>query len=128
MSTSCRLQVRPWQRITWLLVCEWTVLITLTAADAASDFPVVHNTEKDTNAAPPKAQESLALFTFPAGFNVSSFAAEPEVQNPIAMAWDSRGRLWIAENYTYAEPPLQFDLHFRDRILIFEDTDGDGRF
>ena len=35
------------------------------------------------------------------GFGV--FAAEPDVQNPIAMAWDRRGRLWIAENYTYAD-------------------------
>ena len=50
------------------------------------------------------------------------------MQNPIAMAWDSRGRLWIAENYTYAEQTIRFDQHLRDRILIFEDSDHDGRF
>ena len=50
------------------------------------------------------------------------------MQNPIAMAWDRRGRLWIAENYTYAEPTERFDLRLRDRVLIFEDADGDGRF
>jgi putative membrane-bound dehydrogenase-like protein len=44
------------------------------------------------------------------------------------MAWDRRGRLWIAENYTYAEQAQQFDLSLRDRVLIFEDVDGGGRF
>ncbi len=44
------------------------------------------------------------------------------------MAWDSAGRLFIAEKYTYAERPLKFDLNLRDRILIFEDRDGDGHF
>ncbi len=55
------------------------------------------------------------------------FAAEPDVQNPVAMAWDRRGRLWIAENFTYAEQSERFDLRQRDRVLIFEDTDADGR-
>jgi hypothetical protein len=44
------------------------------------------------------------------------------------MAWDARGRLWVAENYTYAESGRKFDLNLRDRILIFEDRDGDARF
>ena len=43
------------------------------------------------------------------------------------MAWDRRGRLWVAENYTYADQSERFDLRLRDRVLIFEDTDGDGR-
>jgi putative membrane-bound dehydrogenase-like protein len=64
----------------------------------------------------------------PPGFKATVFAAEPDVQDPIAMAWDARGRLWIAENYTYAESGKKFDLNLRDRILIFEDVDGDGRF
>jgi putative membrane-bound dehydrogenase-like protein len=74
------------------------------------------------------AVDAAAGFRFSSGFRVSAFAAEPDVQNPIAMAWDRRGRLWVAENYTYAEPSLQFDLRFRDRVLIFDDGDGDGRF
>ena len=44
------------------------------------------------------------------------------------MAWDAQGRLWIAENYTYAERTKKFDLGLRDRVLIFDDRDGDGRF
>ncbi len=62
------------------------------------------------------------------GFHVTAFAAEPDVRNPVALAWDPRGRLWVAENYTYAETERRFDMRLRDRVLIFEDKDGDGRF
>ena len=64
----------------------------------------------------------------PPGFKTTLFAAEPDVQNPIALAWDGGGRLWIAENYTYAEGRVRYELKLRDRILILEDRDGDGRF
>src|SRR5262249_54196277 len=63
----------------------------------------------------------------PDGVRVSVFAAEPDVRNPIAMTWDSRGRLWVAENYTYSDRTQKFDLSLRDRVLIFEDDDGDGK-
>jgi len=94
----------------------------------AAEFPQIYNSEPDTNAAPPTVAQSLAQLQLPPGFRATGFAAEPDVQNPIAMAWDARGRLWIAENYTYAERAIKFDLHLRDRILIFEDGDGDGHF
>lgn len=95
---------------------------------AAAEFPPIYNSEPDTNAAPPTPQESLARLKLPPGFKATVFAAEPDVQNPLALAWDARGRLWIAENYTYADRTKKFDLQLRDRILIFEDKDGDGRF
>ncbi len=92
----------------------------------ADDFPPIHNTEPG-NAKPMPAEEAAAGMELPEGFRASVFAAEPDVQNPIAMAWDDRGRLWVAENYTYAERTQRFDLSLRDRVLIFEDKDGDGR-
>ncbi len=94
---------------------------------AGDDFPPPRNTEPATTGLIPAA-EAAAGFRAPAGFRVSVFAAEPDVQNPIAMAWDRRGRLWIAENYTYSDATDRFDLRHRDRVLIFEDADGDGRF
>ena len=97
------------------------------AAFASDDFPTPTNTEKDKSPVMPAAK-AAAAFRLPAGFEVSVFASEPDVQNPIALAWDARGRLWVAENYTYAERTQRFDLRLRDRVLIFEDADGDGRF
>jgi putative membrane-bound dehydrogenase-like protein len=98
------------------------------ATAAIADFPTVYNSEADSSANPPTPADSVAKPTLPPGFKATVFAAEPDVQNPIAMAWDSRGRLWIAENYTYAERTTRFDQHLRDRILIFEDINHDGHF
>src|SRR5437879_10242895 len=64
--------------------------------------------------------------TVPEGFTVSLFAGEPDVCQPIAMCLDDRGRLWVAEAYSY--PVRRADKDARDRIVIFEDTDGDGKF
>ena len=92
----------------------------------ADDFPKVIDTETSKTPLMP-ADKAAAAFRMPEGFKVSVFASEPEVRNPIAMAWDAEGRLWVAENYTYAERSARFDLRHRDRVLIFEDKDGDGR-
>ncbi|WP_218932467.1 PVC-type heme-binding CxxCH protein [Adhaeretor mobilis] len=67
------------------------------------------------------AQEMI----LPEGFHVAPFASEPDVKQPIAMALDDRGRIWIAEAYEY--PQRVEEGSGRDRILILEDTDGDGR-
>jgi putative membrane-bound dehydrogenase-like protein len=92
----------------------------------ADDFPPVHNTET-SDVKPMLPDEAAATLKLPNGFKANVFAAEPDVQNPIAMAWDDRGRMWIAENYTYADRTQRFDLSLRDRVLIFEDRDGDGK-
>ena len=64
--------------------------------------------------------------TVPDGFQVTLFAGEPDVVQPIAFTIDDRGRLWVAEAYSY--PRRVPDDQANDRILIFEDTDGDGQF
>jgi putative membrane-bound dehydrogenase-like protein len=60
----------------------------------------------------------------PDGFHVTLFASEPDCQQPIAFCIDDRGRLWVAEAYNYP----QHGTRPGDRIVIFADTDGDGRF
>lgn len=71
------------------------------------------------------ALEAARTMQVPAGFNVTLFAGEPDVQQPIGMCTDDRGRLWVAENYSY---PKHTADAARDRIIILEDTDHDGRF
>jgi len=62
--------------------------------------------------------------TVPDGFSVTLAAAEPDIVRPIAFTLDARGRLWVAEAHTY---PLKApEGEGKDRIIIFEDTDGDG--
>jgi putative membrane-bound dehydrogenase-like protein len=83
------------------------------AATARADGPV-----------PPS--EAASKMTVPDGFKVTLFAAEPDVRQPIAFTIDARGRLWVAENYSY--PNWRTKPDGKDRIVIFEDTDGDGHF
>ena len=62
----------------------------------------------------------------PAGFRVQLAAGEPMVHQPIAMCFDHKGRLWVAEAHTY--PIRAEDGEGQDKIVIFEDTTGDGVF
>ena len=75
-----------------------------------------------------KPAEALKAIAVPKGFLVQLAAAEPMVQQPIDMAWDTRGRLWVAECYTYAERETNFEKKLKDRIIILEDTNHDGVF
>ena len=71
--------------------------------------------------------ESIKHYAVPDGFSISLFAAEPDIGGkPIAMAWDERGRLWIAETFDYPNEK-QPEGKGRDRIRICEDTDNDGK-
>ena len=90
------------------------------------DFPQIYNSETADNRSPMPAEDAARALQLPEGFTATVFASEPEVQNPIAMNWDARGRLWVAENFTYAERQKRFDLNLRDRVLILEDLDNDG--
>jgi putative membrane-bound dehydrogenase-like protein len=75
-----------------------------------------------------KPAEALSQLHLPEGFQATVFAAEPDVRQPIALCWDERGRLWVAENHTYGDQKERFNLNLRDRILVFEDSDNDGHF
>ncbi len=71
-------------------------------------------------------EESMLRAQVPAGFELSLFAAEPDVVNPIAIAWDHRDRLWVVEALDYPNDGAP-ENEGRDRLKICEDTDGDGR-
>jgi putative membrane-bound dehydrogenase-like protein len=91
-------------------------------------------TAADINTLPPmdpvmhaglSGADAVRAMQVPKGFSVTLAAAEPDVVRPIAFAFDDRGRLWVAEARTY--PIRAPDGEGKDRILIFEDTNGDGR-
>ena len=75
---------------------------------------------------PLSPEDSMKYTQVPVGFRMELFAAEPDVINPIYMAWDERGRLWVVETVDY---PNEFKdgRKGNDRIKICEDTDGDGK-
>ena len=92
----------------------------------AQDNPPLQDTQPLTSPLVPP-NKAAKMIRLPEGFSVSLFAAEPEIRQPIAITTDGRGRIWVAECITYAESERNFDMRYSDRILIFEDTDGDGQ-
>ncbi len=59
------------------------------------------------------------------GFEVHLYAADPMLAKPIQMNFDAAGRLWVACSEVY--PQIKPGQKANDKILILEDTDGDGR-
>jgi putative membrane-bound dehydrogenase-like protein len=80
-----------------------------------------------SQSAPFTPEEAPGKMTVPEGFKVKLFAGEPDIVQPMAFTFDDRGRLWVVECVSYPRwlPPGQ---EGHDRIVIFEDTDGDGKF
>jgi putative heme-binding domain-containing protein len=73
-------------------------------------------------------QESIDKLTVAKGLKVNLVASEemfPELINPVQMAFDTKGRLWVAawESYPHWKPKDELN----DKLLILEDTNGDGR-
>jgi putative membrane-bound dehydrogenase-like protein len=93
----------------------------------ADDFKQPPNTEKSTIPFT-TPQQALKALQLPKGFKATLFAAEPDVNQPIALATDERGRLWVCENYTYDNRTIGFSSKARDRIVILQDHDRDGTF
>ncbi|GAB3226171.1 ThuA domain-containing protein [Algoriphagus aestuariicola] len=74
---------------------------------------------------PLSPEESMKLVQVPVGFEMELFASEPMIINPIAMAWDERGRLFVIETVDYPNEIRKEGGD--DKIKILEDTDGDGK-
>lgn len=93
----------------------------------------------------PKAtQQALGTFRTKADFVIDLAASEPLIESPVAIDWDTQGRLWVCEMYDYPsglnplpqaghkygepikEPPGGFTPG--GRIKVLTDTDGDGRY
>ncbi len=73
----------------------------------------------------PSVQAELASFRVAEGFEVTLFASEPMVINPIQMNWDADGRLWVVSSTAY--PMVKTGEVANDKIYVLEDTDGDGK-
>jgi putative heme-binding domain-containing protein len=73
-------------------------------------------------------EDAIKAMTIGKGLKVTLFADEtmfPELAKPVQMAWDTKGRLWVAvwPGYPHWKPGEPYN----DKLLIFEDTDGDGK-
>src|SRR5579863_897976 len=72
---------------------------------------------------PYSPEEAMKRFQLPPGFRIELVAAEPEVVSPVALAFDERGRMFVAEmpEYPITKEPI-------GKIQMLEDPDGNGRY
>lgn len=85
------------------------------------------NAEKEGSVDYLTPEESIAKMKLPEGYEVNVFASEvqfPDLANPVQMQVDSKGRLWVASWNTY--PKWEPGKEMNDKLMILEDTDGDG--
>jgi mono/diheme cytochrome c family protein/glucose/arabinose dehydrogenase len=72
-------------------------------------------------------QESLETMHLPAGFRIEIVASEPLIREPVSIAWDGDGQMYVAQMMTYMQDiDATGEDEPRSRISILKDTDGDG--
>src|SRR5207253_9896101 len=77
---------------------------------------------------PLSARDERATFRPPQGFKIELVASEPDIVDPVAMAFDENGRLFVAEMRAYPNAGIGTGLITSGRIVLLEDRDGDGFF
>ena len=110
----------------WKVARGETVSATIDDSGTGTLKPVVTNIKFKVKLNPPS--ESLKSFTLPKGYEISLFASDedfPDLENPVQFAFDARGRLWVCTMPSY--PMYLPGTPVHDKLLILEDTDGDGK-
>lgn len=98
---------------------------------------------------PTPPEEALKGFALREGFEIELVASEPDIGQPLHISWDSKGRMWVTQYLQYQFPAglkiVEYDNHLRaqfdkvpeppphgakgaDKVTVFEDTTGDGRY
>ncbi|MDX1952781.1 MAG: GDSL-type esterase/lipase family protein [Verrucomicrobiota bacterium] len=110
----------------------WAVAQGKSVSPAIDDSSVSKHVAVETNYKQPvkylTPEESQADFKLAPGYAVNLFASEvefPELSNPVAMTFDAKGRLWVATMPSY--PQYTPGKPLNDKVLIFEDTNADGK-
>ena len=94
------------------------------------NLPTVSAVQPNRNDVKPfiDGKEAIKHMKVPQGVKVELFASEkefPDLVSPVQMAFDTKGRLWVAAWPSY--PELRPTDKVFDKLLVFEDTNGDGK-
>jgi putative membrane-bound dehydrogenase-like protein len=102
-----------------------TVGLTLAVAPATAQREFGFDNTKPSGQPYLSPDETVKRFKVAPEFEVKLFAGEPQLVNPIAFTIDEKGRIWVVECFEYPKRTPKGKAP-RDRIVILEDTDGDG--
>ncbi|MFN7732007.1 MAG: PVC-type heme-binding CxxCH protein [Pirellula sp.] len=107
-----------------LSIQRLALLVALLASIPATADDFIPRQQTRPPGPPLSPKEALERMVVPEGFRVELVASEPDLLNPVAMAFDDAGRIYVTESFEY---PRHEPGPGRDRIKILEDTDGDGK-
>ena len=105
-----------------LLLCAAVPSFAQSTDVASGPLPEGITNSQDAQDQPFSPAESIDRMTVPDGFSVKLFASEPTIGQPIAFTFDDRGRVWLVECYSHPN----WKPEGKDRVVILEDTNGDG--
>jgi putative membrane-bound dehydrogenase-like protein len=108
---------RRLRRLGLMMGCTLLVLLTIESAPPASG---------ETANGPLSPRDEQATFRLPKGFEIDLVASEPDVIDPVAMAFDEEGRIFVAEMRGYPNGGVATGHITSGRIKVLEDRDGDG--
>jgi mono/diheme cytochrome c family protein/glucose/arabinose dehydrogenase len=94
-----------------------------------SNRPWPPGVQKVSDQSPPLSpEEALKTFYMPPGYHLELVASEPLIQEPVALDWDLEGRLWAVEMPGFmADATGSNEFDPIGRVVVLEDTNGDGR-
>lgn len=109
---------------------EWEVFLAQREPERREPNPNIANYERRPDAItfqhPFSVQGSIERTQVAPDLRLELFAAEPDIAKPIALAWDDRGRCWVAETRDYPHE-VKATGEGNDSLKICEDTNGDGK-
>ncbi len=105
----------------------WLLVFLAVSAGAATAGSPAATGDASARPAPVDAETAVTRFELPDDLRIELVAAEPDVIDPVAMAFDADGRLWIVEMSDYPNGPPE-DGPPLSRVRVLSDADGDGRF
>jgi glucose/arabinose dehydrogenase len=73
----------------------------------------------------PNPELEKAAFKLPEGMEIELYASDPMISKPVQMNFDTQGRLWLVSSGMY--PHIVPGAKENDRVIVLEDTDGDGK-
>ncbi len=84
------------------LSCSSLMPATLRSQESKGDIKVYIPRKQTQPPGPPLSPaEAIKKMQVPEGFHVELVASEPDLLNPVAMAFDERGRIWVTESFEY---------------------------
>ncbi len=94
----------------------------------SQDWPPASLRPLDPEAPVLSPEDEMRTFVLEPGYHAELVAAEPLVQDPIVIDWDPDGRLWVLEMTAYmSDIRGSNELDPTGRVVVLDDTDGDGR-